>query len=720
MAGQFGKHVRVHELQRGWRGDHADVPPLFLALEALPATFSYTQARRRGLSKRRLYRLRDEGLIEPMGRGLYRRRDAPVAVDVDLLEIARRASSPTLCLTTALARHGLTDEIPSSRSRRVLYHPDLSGWYKTLVAVSVERLKREVDGVLSAIDRGARANDLESSLLDFKELKRPGPTDRDRLKAAALDLAEAAACMANGGGGALIVGVADGAQGSSPPAGVPDDVDLDDLRHRIWQLTTPPLVVSGEERRISGSRLFVLYAEAGFDLVRVGGKLRERIGRDCVPVTPDRERLLREDRNNYDWSAEPTDLRPADVVATAEAEARRLLGQAGDSQSRRRAALALEDLLRECGVLTTDGSLTRAGALLFCPPAFGPAALVQYVRRRSSAGPLIRPPIEAGAPLLVALAGVLREIDAANEITPVILPSGVQLQLETIPRDAVRESIINGLAHRDYRQPGPLVIEHSPTTLVVTSPGELVFGVTEDNLLTHVSKPRNPAIANALRVLRLAEKAGTGVDTMIRAMVRAGHRPPTFLSRDGQVRVVLDGGAPVARIASLIATLPDELRDDTDAVLTVHYLRTHATVDAPILSTAVQKSVDEAASVLRRLSDDRYDLIEPTREARRARYPKYRFRERVRAELGTLLPYHRNEQDEIDRRVIAHVREYGTVSNQTVQNLLQIGRPRASAILRNLSERGILQKTGDSPERGPTVRYEAGGQFPSARPSRRR
>lgn len=96
-------------------------------------------------------------------------------------------------------------------------------------------------------------------------------------------------------------------------------------------------------------------------------------------------------------------------------------------------------------------------------------------------------------------------------------------------------------------------------------------------------------------------------------------------------------------------------------------------------------------------------MIEPTRKARRARLPNYRFRNRVRAELGTLLPYHRNEQDEIDRRVVAHVREYGSVSNQTVQNLLQIGRPRASAILRNLSERRILQKTGDSPERGPTV-----------------
>ncbi|MGS2616340.1 type IV toxin-antitoxin system AbiEi family antitoxin domain-containing protein [Micromonospora sp. LZ34] len=81
-------------------------------LRALPQTFTYSQAKAAGLSDRRIYRLRDQGAIAAIGRGLYRRNDAEVA-DVDLLEIARRASSATLCLTTALARHQLIDEIPA-------------------------------------------------------------------------------------------------------------------------------------------------------------------------------------------------------------------------------------------------------------------------------------------------------------------------------------------------------------------------------------------------------------------------------------------------------------------------------------------------------------------------------------------------------------------------------------------------------------------------------
>jgi predicted transcriptional regulator of viral defense system len=79
---------------------------------ALPATFTYSEARRSGMSERQLYRLRDEGVIEVLSRGLFRRTDVDSLVDIDLLGVARRAPLATLCLTSALARQGLTDTIP--------------------------------------------------------------------------------------------------------------------------------------------------------------------------------------------------------------------------------------------------------------------------------------------------------------------------------------------------------------------------------------------------------------------------------------------------------------------------------------------------------------------------------------------------------------------------------------------------------------------------------
>ncbi|MGH3929554.1 MAG: type IV toxin-antitoxin system AbiEi family antitoxin domain-containing protein, partial [Pseudonocardiaceae bacterium] len=84
------------------------------ALSHLPPTFTYSKARRAGLSDRQLYALRDQGLIETIGRGLYRRADAAMSADLDLVEIAHRVPQATLCLVSALARHDLTDIIPTS------------------------------------------------------------------------------------------------------------------------------------------------------------------------------------------------------------------------------------------------------------------------------------------------------------------------------------------------------------------------------------------------------------------------------------------------------------------------------------------------------------------------------------------------------------------------------------------------------------------------------
>jgi Transcriptional regulator, AbiEi antitoxin len=79
----------------------------------LPSVFSYTEGRAAGLSNRQLYELRDAGKIEQLGRGLYRRPTSAGDANSDLLEIAHRAPRATLCSTTALARHDLSDAIPA-------------------------------------------------------------------------------------------------------------------------------------------------------------------------------------------------------------------------------------------------------------------------------------------------------------------------------------------------------------------------------------------------------------------------------------------------------------------------------------------------------------------------------------------------------------------------------------------------------------------------------
>jgi len=83
-------------------------------LDRLPATFEYRDAIAVGITKHKLYALRTAGLIEPIARGIYRKTDAEPTVDIDLLEITKRAPRATLCLTTALAHHDLTDATPTN------------------------------------------------------------------------------------------------------------------------------------------------------------------------------------------------------------------------------------------------------------------------------------------------------------------------------------------------------------------------------------------------------------------------------------------------------------------------------------------------------------------------------------------------------------------------------------------------------------------------------
>ena len=79
-------------------------------IAGLPEVFTHADARRAGISDRTLYQMRDRGDIDRIARGIY--AHPGFEADPDLVEIAVRAPNATLCLTSALAHHDLTDDIP--------------------------------------------------------------------------------------------------------------------------------------------------------------------------------------------------------------------------------------------------------------------------------------------------------------------------------------------------------------------------------------------------------------------------------------------------------------------------------------------------------------------------------------------------------------------------------------------------------------------------------
>jgi len=65
-----------------------------------------------GIHPRAIYALRDDGTLETVSRGVYRLADASPPPHLDLLTVALRVRPAVICLVSALAFHGLTDEIP--------------------------------------------------------------------------------------------------------------------------------------------------------------------------------------------------------------------------------------------------------------------------------------------------------------------------------------------------------------------------------------------------------------------------------------------------------------------------------------------------------------------------------------------------------------------------------------------------------------------------------
>lgn len=78
----------------------------------LSSSFTDQQATTAGLTRGVRDRLVNDGTLTRFSRGLYRRTDIGTA-DLDLVEAALRSPLATICLTSALVRHELTDEIPA-------------------------------------------------------------------------------------------------------------------------------------------------------------------------------------------------------------------------------------------------------------------------------------------------------------------------------------------------------------------------------------------------------------------------------------------------------------------------------------------------------------------------------------------------------------------------------------------------------------------------------
>lgn len=120
------------------------------------------------------------------------------------------------------------------------------------------------------------------------------------------------------------------------------------------------------------------------------------------------------------------------------------------------------------------------------------------------------------------------------------------------PLKAVREAIVNAVAHRDYSIRGDSIrIAMFGNRIEFYSPGRLPGHVTVQNIVDERFS-RNEVIVQVLSDLGFIERLGYGIDRMIRLMTERGLPAPEFQETANGFKVTLYG--PAGRF---VATRPD-------------------------------------------------------------------------------------------------------------------------------------------------------------------
>ena len=119
---------------------------------------------------------------------------------------------------------------------------------------------------------------------------------------------------------------------------------------------------------------------------------------------------------------------------------------------------------------------------------------------------------------------------------------------------ALREAIVNAYSHRDYSKMGRVRISVSDEGLTVANPGGFIEGISVSNLLTAEPHGRNPALADALKRVGLAEKTGRGIDRIFEGSLIYGRTLPDYsASTTVTVSLFIPRSAPDVQIAQMVS-----------------------------------------------------------------------------------------------------------------------------------------------------------------------
>lgn len=341
-------------------------------------------------------------------------------------------------------------------------------------------------------------------------------------------LAECLVAFANGDGGLVVLGL--DAQGKL--ATELWEEEAESALRRAIGLCQPPILTQWQPVETKYGILNGIHVPRSPDLHSLeDGRILIRSGDKNRPLSGDEVRNLAASKNTAEFETELVPgARPSDLDTATIQEYLQKRESRGAAK-----VTSTTDLLFEIGATDREGYPTTVGMLLFGknPQTFFPQSSVVFVKF-----PGTEPRGEEGG----IGYGRREEMDGSlarivertwnviyEEMHRGATVNGLErAEMTEYPRFAVRESLVNAIAHRDYRIRGRRIeIRMYADRLEIISPGGLPGYITLDNLVEeHFS--RNPRLVSGLFQWGYIEELGLGIDQMIEDMVQAGHAPPAF------------------------------------------------------------------------------------------------------------------------------------------------------------------------------------------------
>lgn len=341
-------------------------------------------------------------------------------------------------------------------------------------------------------------------------------------------LAECLVALANGDGGVIVLGLDDNGRPTTPIW----EEEAEGALREAAGLCRPPVPTTWQPVETRSGVLIGLHVPRSTELHALDdGRVLIRSGAQNRPLTGDEVRDLAASKNTAEYEtdivpgARPDDLDP-DII-------RDYLARREERGAPR--TLDVAELLYEIGATNREGEPTTIGILLFGkkPQLFFPQSGITFVKF-----PGTEPRGEDGG------IGYGRRDEISGNLARIIerawniifeemrvgaTVNGLErAELLEYPRFAVREALVNAVAHRDYRIRGRRIeVRMYADRLEIISPGGLPGYMTLDNLVEeHFS--RNPRLVSGLFQWGYIEELGLGIDQMIEEMTQAGHEPPEF------------------------------------------------------------------------------------------------------------------------------------------------------------------------------------------------